>query len=195
MAMTSSERAREWRIRNPDRAKALHERQYAANTEKIKAKAKQWAEANPERRKQIKAAYDDRRRNDAETWSRHITRSIKCRCSKNDLPFDLTWEDILSLIPADLTCKVLGIPLIFGGKLSRNSPSIDRHIPSLGYVKGNVSIISMRANAIKSDATDPNELRSVADYMARNIAARGLATLAAGGPPVGRSQIDAARRK
>lgn len=32
-------------------------------------------------------------------------------------------------------------------------PSIDRLVPSLGYVRGNVNIISNRANLLKKDAT------------------------------------------
>ena len=34
-----------------------------------------------------------------------------------------------------------------------DSPTIDKLIPSLGYTKGNVWVISRRANMIKSDAT------------------------------------------
>lgn len=35
----------------------------------------------------------------------------------------------------------------------RNTLSIDKIVPKLGYVKGNVAFCSMRANAIKSDLT------------------------------------------
>lgn len=44
-----------------------------------------------------------------------------------------------------------------------DSPSIDRIIPALGYVKGNVIVVSQRANTIKNNAT-PEELRRVADF-------------------------------
>ena len=43
-------------------------------------------------------------------------------------------------------------------------PSLDRIIPELGYVKGNVVFISMRANSIKQDATE-QELYLVADWL------------------------------
>ena len=43
------------------------------------------------------------------------------------------------------------------------SPSIDRIIPELGYVKGNVQIICMLANRIKSNAT-PDQVIQVGTY-------------------------------
>jgi hypothetical protein len=76
------------------------------------------------------------------------------------IPSNLTLEDLV--IPK--FCPILGIELEVGGKDS--SPSIDRIFPQLGYVKGNVQIISMRANRIKADST-PDELKKVADYMQR----------------------------
>jgi hypothetical protein len=44
-----------------------------------------------------------------------------------------------------------------------HSPSLDRRVPELGYVKGNVEVISMKANAIKSYAA-PEEIMLVARY-------------------------------
>ena len=80
----------------------------------------------------------------------------KSRAKKNNISFDLTIEDIV--IP-DL-CPVLKIPF---RKLSLedtprkgyhpNAPSLDRIIPALGYTKGNVRVISARANLLKNDAT------------------------------------------
>lgn len=49
------------------------------------------------------------------------------------------------------TCPVLGIPLIIGGPRSDHSPSLDRIYPASGYVRGNVRVISDRANRLKSD--------------------------------------------
>ena len=43
------------------------------------------------------------------------------------------------------------------------SPSIDRIIPTLGYVRGNVIVVSLKANRIKNDAT-PDELMEVARF-------------------------------
>jgi hypothetical protein len=66
------------------------------------------------------------------------------------------------------TCPVLGIPIVFGrglnGRANPNNPSLDRFDNELGYVKGNVRVISLRANHLKSDATAA-EIRAVLAYM------------------------------
>ncbi len=77
---------------------------------------------------------------------------VKKRAKKNGTEFSLELADI-PVIPE--YCPVLGIKIIankLAGPLD-SSPSLDRINPKLGYIKGNVRIISNRANRIKSDAT------------------------------------------
>lgn len=57
-------------------------------------------------------------------------------------------------------CPVLGIPLSYTPSFTDNTPTLDRLVPRLGYVPGNVIIVSMRANRIRSDATT-EELRKI----------------------------------
>jgi hypothetical protein len=62
-------------------------------------------------------------------------------------------------------CPILGIPLnYFNEAQDIDSPSFDCKNPSMGYVKGNVFIISMRANRIKNDGTAA-EHGAIARYM------------------------------
>ncbi len=91
-------------------------------------------------------------------WKRYVPENqmlaaAKCRAKKLNLPFNLEISDIY--IPA--ICPLLGLPIVSGinkkSGNSPNSPSLDRKIPSLGYVKGNVWVLSRRANLLKSDAT------------------------------------------
>ena len=78
----------------------------------------------------------------------HILSNARSRAKSLNLPFNLTSEDIH--IPD--VCPVLGIKLEVGGQGGRdNSPSLDRINPSKGYVKGNVWIISNRANRMKQE--------------------------------------------
>ena len=165
MAMTSTERGRKWRAANHDRAKANQKDHQERNGDAIRARASMWSRNNPDRRKAIKSDYDDRRRNDLPTWARHMANALKCRCKKASIPYDLSAEYMLSLVPLDGICPAIGIPIIFGGHLTRNSPSVDRIVPSEGYVRGNIRIISFKANAMKQDCSDPAEMRRLADYI------------------------------
>jgi hypothetical protein len=79
--------------------------------------------------------------------------SAKSRCKDSDIPFDIEVEDLL---PFPLYCPVLGIQLDWLADSRSgvdNSPSLDRLDPKTGYVRGNVMIISNRANRIKNDAS------------------------------------------
>ena len=90
------------------------------------------------------------------------------KCRDNGIPFEVTVED---LMPAPLKCPVLGITLDWykdGRGGADESPSIDRLEPELGYVPGNVSIISYRANRIKNDS-DLSELLLVATWVQTQI--------------------------
>jgi hypothetical protein len=73
----------------------------------------------------------------------------KRRARMAGVPFTITEADLV--IPTH--CPALGLPLAHGeGKIDGASPSLDRIRPELGYVKGNVVVISERANRIKTDA-------------------------------------------
>lgn len=114
----------------------------------------------PERR----AAHREHARNirlDRSLWPKAILSSIRARAKKVGVSFDLTALDLI--IPR--VCPVLGIPITLGGRGNPNGPSVDRIIPALGYVKGNVRVISFRANHLKSDCIDHTELQKVVDYI------------------------------
>ena len=74
----------------------------------------------------------------------------KSRAKKAGVAFNLELEDVR--IPA--RCPLLGLRLRFSSKrCCATNPSLDRIDPTKGYTKGNVWVISWRANVIKHDAT------------------------------------------
>lgn len=80
----------------------------------------------------------------------HLLAHAKRRAKAKGIPFDLTLSDIH--VPR--YCPALGLELrVNEGIVGPDSPSLDRIIPSLGYVKGNVIVVSHLANSIKSYAT------------------------------------------
>jgi hypothetical protein len=90
-------------------------------------------------------------------------RRAKARVTKSGVPFDIEISDII--IPE--FCPILGIPLVVhkgraGGE--PNSPALDRVDNTLGYVKGNIMVISHLANMMKSSA-DPEQLIKFAEWV------------------------------
>lgn len=78
--------------------------------------------------------------------------------------FNLEQSDIV--VPTH--CPILGIEL-FASAIRDHAPSLDRIDNSKGYVKGNIQVISQRANRLKSDATIA-EWELIGAYMKRNLA-------------------------
>lgn len=97
---------------------------------------------------------------------RSLLRRAKKRAKERGTVFSLAENDIV--IPA--ICPVLGIPLFKGtGKLCANSPSLDEIIPGVGYVRGNIQIISAKANTMKHNAT-PAELLKFSEWVIKSYA-------------------------
>jgi hypothetical protein len=78
---------------------------------------------------------------------KHLVKAAKQRAKNKGWEFNLTHEDIN--IPK--YCPYLGIELKYLG--GDSSPSLDRIDSSKGYIKGNVQVISTKANTMKSNAS------------------------------------------
>lgn len=89
--------------------------------------------------------------------------NAKTRAHKAGVDFDLTHAHLRAIFPADRRCPALGTLMVWGGD-SDSSPTLDRIVPTLGYVHGNVEFLSNRANRIKSNATTDEVVR-VANYL------------------------------
>jgi len=88
---------------------------------------------------------------------RILTRA-RSRARKKGQEFNITLADIV--IPE--LCPVFGVKLVYGDL--DWTPSIDRLDASRGYVKGNIAIMSNKANRLKNNAT-AEELRAVAAWL------------------------------
>ncbi len=92
----------------------------------------------------------------------------KSRAQNKNVPFTVTLKYLRDT--AVDYCPVFGHKFVWGrshlgkGKTTGDSPSLDRIIPELGYVPGNVVFISHNANRIKNNATE-KELYAVADWL------------------------------
>lgn len=101
-------------------------------------------------------------RKNPDVWATRAVRNARQRARQRELPFNISASD-LELPPV---CPVLGTEWTFGtGYTDPRIPTLDRVKPELGYVVGNVRVISLRANSLRSDASAA-ELRAVAAYAA-----------------------------
>ena len=139
---------------------------YTKNRDKVLAKSRA---RHKEKHKEIRHKAMERYRNDP--IGVMLGRSRQ-RAKTKGIPFSITRQDI------DIPdfCPVLRIPLqraLGNGSPLPNSPSLDRFDSSLGYVPGNVRIISYKANCMKSNATW-SELEQFALWIFENAPNQGL---------------------
>lgn len=122
-----------WYLKNKKRANASSVR--SARKARLK---------NPEKYRSQQRAYHNRHP------EAKLYYGARYRAKKLGLPFLIERADIV--IPEQ--CPVLGISISRGReKLHDGSPTIDRLVAAVGYVRGNIHVISHRANRLKQDAT------------------------------------------
>lgn len=133
-----------WQSRNPEACKKHAKTSYRRHKEKRLNHQREWYLRNKkaiQRRQQILRFKEPEMR---------MFHSSKCRAKKHGVPFSISVKHII--IPK--RCPALGIKLKINNSHAKDSsPSLDRIIPSLGYVPGNVIVISHRANRIKNNSS------------------------------------------
>lgn len=91
-----------------------------------------------------------KRLNSAKHHELRLLNNARNRAINKNLEFNLTIDDII--IPKE--CPILETPFVMGKKGDyMYTPSIDRIDNSKGYIKGNIQIISMKANTMKNSAS------------------------------------------
>lgn len=121
---------------------------YARNAVCIECNSKAWRErATPEKR----IAWNERaKRFDDAHIAHYLIRQARKRAKKKGLECTIRPSDIL--VPE--RCPILGVLLKKNrGQWSNDSYSLDRIDSTLGYVPGNVRVISWWANYLKSNLT------------------------------------------
>lgn len=76
---------------------------------------------------------------------KHVT--LKTRCRKKDMSYNLNVE-YLKTLKVNI-CPVSGVKLCYKVGDKDNTATVDRIDPDLGYVKGNVEVVSQLINNIK----------------------------------------------
>lgn len=94
-----------------------------------------------------------------------LYRGTKSRARVRGISFTITLEDL----ELDGCCQCCGREMFVTeekGYQKPHSPSLDRLIPKLGYIPGNVNVICWRCNDVKRNST-LDELRTVVAWLER----------------------------
>lgn len=97
----------------------------------------------------------------------YMVKNASYRARARGVPFDITYQDIV--IPESCPCcNVRLIPkserLVRMKTGAFDTPSLDRKVPHLGYVRGNIGILCMACNAKKA-GIDEQMLKFLVDYL------------------------------
>ena len=128
-----------------DTKKAYASYYYELNKEKLKARAQAYYQEH--KAKSIENTKQYLRDN----FEYQLYRNAKSSAKQRNLEFNLDRSDVV--IPE--YCPYLGVKLtriVDGGRQDTNA-SLDRLDNSKGYVKGNIQVISSKANFMKRNAT------------------------------------------
>lgn len=144
----SKDCTKEWRTQNKD-ILSQKKREYGlANKELIAERSRLKYQKFKDKYRQSQVDYYQLPRN----WTKRLLMKSIERAKRDGIEHTLTINDMPD---APSVCPYLGVELTFSlgaGQLPTNA-SLDRIDSSLGYVKGNVQIISRKANTMKSNAT------------------------------------------
>lgn len=104
-------------------------------------------------------------------WAVRTVYRARARAAQRGIPCTITPRDVIEV--AERVCPVTQEPLDYApgkgrGRHRANSPAVDRLIPALGYVPGNLSVLSNRINRVKGAAT-PDELIALGKWAQRAI--------------------------
>lgn len=147
----------EKRARLNEQARALYAvaRSDPKKSERITAQHREWCRTNKER---VNAQARDARKT-AQGWAKTSVWSARRRARAAGIPFNL----VASAITVPARCPITLREFVYDN--GDDHPSLDRVIPELGYVLGNVRVISKGANRAKNNVTDPEIFRRIAAYL------------------------------
>jgi hypothetical protein len=95
------------------------------------------------------------------TWAVYAVNRAKDKADKHNIPFDLTFEYVKDIC-GDM-CPVFETEFKFiGNDIDQfQRAALNRIDPKMGYIMGNVAVISLKASSIKSNSTAADLARTL----------------------------------
>lgn len=148
-----------WRKENPEKSKEFAHKYYNERKDYYRSYQKEWRKNNDNYVGGNKKDYI----NTKHGWIIYKLSSIRQSAKKRKIEVTITYEDLEPLV-VDY-CPVTGLKLNYGllgskNKILPESPSVDRINNDLGYIQGNIIIVSSLVNRIKTNLSI-NELPTI----------------------------------
>jgi hypothetical protein len=158
---------KKWEEENQDKVKATRKRYYEKNKEAIRETRRKYYKEHEEEEREKNRIYHNKRKTTIPYRARKMRDTARYNSKQKNIIFNINENDVEELWPEDNKCPALRVDFIMGTKGGADySPSLDRIVPKLGYVKGNLQIISFLANKIMNNAT-PEQVIQVGEYFKR----------------------------
>jgi hypothetical protein len=143
------------RIENPSAVKSARDKHREKPESRVHAaeKSRNWHKQNRKYANEGRAIRFEKARH--ETPWRHLFVSVKGRAKARGIPFTLTREHLRELWTG--RCELTGLKFVISPSLHGPHPyaaSLDKIVPKLGYVEGNVRFILQCLNLFKYTGTD-----------------------------------------
>lgn len=145
---------------------------YLKNREATSKRSREYYLQNKEQFKLYSTARKQAASNNRLMWKEYrlakMLNSAKYRARQRCLNFNLTMDFLMSI--ASDNCPVDGLPMDWSVDENKRlqpmprTPSIDKIVPSLGYVQGNVQIICWQYNSWKRDMSI-HDMRILLSYL------------------------------
>lgn len=134
-----------YKLNHKEETKTYNQKYHNDNLSKERNRSKKYYENHREQEKTRGRKYYS-----TLTTETLMFQAAKMRAKRDNIPFNICKEDII----VGETCPILHIPLCRSKNVvSDNSPTLDKIIPSHGYTKNNVQVISNKANSMKRNAS------------------------------------------
>ena len=174
-----------WRHENLEHVRELERERYRKNPEPKRAAKERYKNSHPNSWKEYYAKNSEKikergriygrehyRDNRTRLWASHATSACKQRAKKKSVPFAMSPSDLLDHSTGKLPefCPIFPhIRLDYdAGPDRRCWASVDKIVPELGYVSGNVWVISMAGNTWKMNGSNRAEREIIVALMHGN---------------------------
>ena len=157
-----------WRENTKEARREKWNKYRAEHLEEVRAKEKKWRDANKNKDRERKRDHEREKRRSM-SWEQKAAKRCNERAHKKGLPSGMKPADLYDPNTGALPIFCPITPTIHldynQGPDRRCWATVDKKVPSLGYVSDNVWVVSNFSNMLKTNGTNPEERKRIVEIM------------------------------